>query len=108
MNISLQHTLHQRDLQTEKLGKQIDTLIKAIAGEKVDVDQGEEEFERPDSPSPSVMMDPTEMSPPTFVFSPPEDNDLSSPEPTNMRSPSRSPSPFSTRRPLEGSLSNDT
>lgn len=97
MNIALQHSLKQRDLQAEKLARRLEALMNNGTVANVDIRQDEEEGIKPDSPSPSVMMDPTDLNPPTLLVSPPEGD--------NTGSQSRSPSPFSTRRPLGRSMS---
>ena len=111
MNIALQESLHQRDIQTDKLSRQIEALTKAMGGAPVAVNE-KQDWKQPDSPSPSVMMDPTDLNPPTFMISPPEADktevrDMQPPVDERIRSPSRSPSPFSTRRPLGTSMSGE-
>jgi hypothetical protein len=109
MNIALQQTIQERDKQTEKLSKQIEALTIAMGGSKVDFGQNQEEWKQPDSPSPSVMMDPTDLNPPTFFISPPEEESDKRRGFSDIPvSPSRSSSPFSARKPLDKTLSNDT
>lgn len=111
MNIALQESLHQRDVQTDQLSQQIEVLTKAMAGTLIAVNE-KQDWKQPDSPSPSVMMDPTDSNPPTFMISPPEteDTEVKDMQPSvdeDPRSLSRSPSPFSTRQPSERSWSRD-
>jgi len=100
MNIALQQSLQQRDIQTKTLSKQVDILTKLIGGLRADFSQeNDEDLQRSDSPSPSIMMDPMEVSPPKVLVSPPEEE--------GVEISRRSPSPFSTRRPLRRSTSSE-
>jgi hypothetical protein len=99
MNIALQQSLHQRDIQAEKLSRRLEVLLSGNGTKEFDFTQKDEQWTKPDSPSPSVMMDPTDLNPPTFLVSPPED------ETERSRSSGRSPSPLSTRPRFNRSMS---
>jgi hypothetical protein len=98
MNIALQQALHERDVQADKLSQKLDTLTTLMGHGSIVANQDDFQWKRRDSPSPSIMMDPTDLNPPTFLVSPPEEEETEN-------TSNRSPSPFSTRKPLERSLS---
>lgn len=79
MNIALQHTLRERDVQTAKLSQKLDTLTTLMGHGSMVVNQDDYQWKRRDSLSPSIMMDPTDLNPPTFVISPPEEEEQKSP-----------------------------
>lgn len=110
MNIALQQTLHDRDVESQNLSKKFDALMKSMGHEiQTPVAEQTEKWNGTaaggitvDSPSPSVMIDPSLPEPPTFVFSPPEDDEDEAgggdtTSDNKSLSPSRSASPTTPR-----------